>query len=335
MKIGTFNRGHPKVPQCTVRVQSRLSPHFPTRTGLRQGDGLSCLLFNLALEKVVRESGIQTRGTIYYKSVQLLGYADDLDLMSRTLRDLQSAFSALKLSAEKMGLRINEGKTKYMFNGTSQPLQPTITLDGMTFEQVECFTYLGSKIEANGTTFTEIMARISASNRCYFGMLRHFKSKLLSRGTKCRLYKTLIRPVLTYGSETWTITKQGENKLRSHERSILRRIFGPVYENGTWRRRRNDELYDCYKEDDVVKFIKLCRLRWAGHVMRLDETDPARKACCSEPGGRRARGRPRLRWSDEVGEDAARVGCRNWRSTAKSREEWQKIIEEAKSHPGM
>ncbi|XP_047103352.1 uncharacterized protein LOC124722199 [Schistocerca piceifrons] len=142
-----------KCPQCTVRVLSRLSPQFPTRTGLR--------------------------GTIYYKSVQFLGYADDLDLMSRTLRDLQSAFSALKLSAEKMSLRINEGKTKNMYNGTNQPLQPTIPLDRMTFERVECFTCLSSKIEANGTTVTEIMSRVSASNRCYFGKL-HFKYKLLS-----------------------------------------------------------------------------------------------------------------------------------------------------------
>ena len=63
-----------------------LSRSFTTRTGLRQGDSLSCLLFNLALEKAIRDSQINTRGTILNKSIQLLAYADDTDLIARTKR---------------------------------------------------------------------------------------------------------------------------------------------------------------------------------------------------------------------------------------------------------
>jgi sorting nexin-29 len=73
---------------CSIRVQSSLSARFGTMNGLRQGDALACLLFNVALEKVVRDSGIQTRGTIFYKLVQLLAYADDLDLILKTAVDL-------------------------------------------------------------------------------------------------------------------------------------------------------------------------------------------------------------------------------------------------------
>ena len=61
-------QGDKKIPEV-----SRLF----TQKGLRQGDSLACLLFNLALEKVVRNAGMQTSGTIFYKSVQLLAYADD------------------------------------------------------------------------------------------------------------------------------------------------------------------------------------------------------------------------------------------------------------------
>jgi len=53
-----------------VRIQSDLSDSVTTKKGLRQGDSLACLLFNLAFEKV-RYKGIQTNGTIFYKSIQM------------------------------------------------------------------------------------------------------------------------------------------------------------------------------------------------------------------------------------------------------------------------
>ena len=78
--------------QCSVQIQSHLSEPISTIHGLRQGDALACLLFNIALEKVIRDSGIQTRVTIFFKTVQILAYADDIDLMARTVPGLSEAF---------------------------------------------------------------------------------------------------------------------------------------------------------------------------------------------------------------------------------------------------
>jgi hypothetical protein len=75
----------------------------------------------------------------------------------------------------------------------------------------------------------------------------------------------------------------------------------------------------------VVKFIKLSRLRWTGHIMRLNENETARKVFMSQPGGSRPRGRPKLKWEDQVAEDAARAGCRNWKRTTHNREDWRKL----------
>jgi len=61
------------------------------------------LLFNLALEKVVRNAGIQTSGTIFYKSVQLLAYADDIDIIARSRMALKEAFLSLERAAGEMG----------------------------------------------------------------------------------------------------------------------------------------------------------------------------------------------------------------------------------------
>jgi hypothetical protein len=59
--------------------------------------------------------------------------------------------------------------------------------------------------------------------------------------------------------------------LNTFERKILRRIYGPIQEGGCWRPRRNNELYSLYKEPNIVDDIKIRRLGWAGHIIRMEE----------------------------------------------------------------
>jgi hypothetical protein len=92
------------------------------------------------------------------------------------------------------------------------------------------------------------------------------KSRDVHKGTKIRLYKTIIRTVFTYGCETWRLSKQYEKSIGILERKIIRRIFGAVKEEGQCTMRYNKELYELYKDVDLVTFIKLKRLQWAGHV---------------------------------------------------------------------
>jgi hypothetical protein len=115
-------------------------------------------------------------------------------------------------------------------------------------------------------------------------------------------------------------------------RKILQKVFGLVLDNGCWMRCKISERYKFYDEH-YVNFIKLCRLRQAGHVMRMDESDPAGKVLYTKPGGTadRKRGRPKLEWCQML-EDITWFGCRNWRLNAQSTEEWWKLTEEVKSH---
>jgi hypothetical protein len=75
-----------------------------------------------------------------------------------------------------------------------------------------------------------------------------------------------VRPVVTYGSETWTLKARDENALRCSERKMLRRIFGPVQDSCGWRIRYNQELDRLIEGQDLVRFIKAQRLRWLGHI---------------------------------------------------------------------
>ncbi|CAK1591299.1 unnamed protein product [Parnassius mnemosyne] len=258
--------------QSVDRVQTNVSEPFRTNDGLRQGDALSCLLFNIALDKCIRDSKIETKGTIYHKSVQILGYADDLDVIGRSLPAMESAYLALEKSAAEAGLQVNMAKTKYLKASKDQQiLLQGVNIGNNTFASVNDHVYLGSLVTDNNDVSSEISRRIMAANKCYFGLLRYLRSKLLSRSIKLLLYETLLRPILTYGSECWVLSKKDENSLLVFERKILRRIFGAVMENERWRTRYNHELYQMYDEPNVIKTIKIGRLRWAGHVLRMDE----------------------------------------------------------------
>ena len=81
----------------------------------------------------------------------------------------------------------------------------------------------------------EIQRHILAGIGTYFAYISLFRSRLLSRATNIILYKTLIRPVVSCGAETWTVTKKEEQAVLIFERKIFRRIYGPKYENWEWK----------------------------------------------------------------------------------------------------
>ena len=120
--------------------------------------------------------------------------------------------------------------------------------------------------------------------------------KALSWRTNICLYKSLILLVLLYGAEAWTLTTSDEQALGVFERKILRKLCGSFCDRGEWRIRWNQELYDIYDDIDVVKRIQIQRIRWLGHVARMDSSNPVRKVFESEPGdGSRRKGAPRQR----------------------------------------
>jgi len=95
------------------------------------------------------------------------------------------------------------------------------TIEGVTYEGVAEFIYLVTLISNDNSVEKEIQRRILAGNRTYFAAISLFRSRLLSRATKIILYKTLIRPVVSYGAEAWTLAKKEEQVLPSLKRKYL------------------------------------------------------------------------------------------------------------------
>jgi hypothetical protein len=155
---------------------------------------------------------------------------------------------------------------------------------------------LGSLIDANIDISVGIKKRILLANKELYGLKRQFRSQFLSIKNKIKLYKTPIKPVLAYGSEIWVRSKSDEVRLGVFERNVLRAIFGPTNDNGEWKIKYNDKLYTLYKDSDIITYIKINRLRRAGHVIQLEEQNTARKVFAAVVEGRRQKGRPKLRW---------------------------------------
>jgi hypothetical protein len=87
-----------------------------------------------------------------------------------------------------------------------------------------------------------------------------------------QLYRIVIRPIVTYASETWVLKGAIIQKLLVFERKILRRIFGPTSENQIWRIKTNEELDKLIKHKNIINHIKTQRLSWFGHVQRMPDT---------------------------------------------------------------
>jgi hypothetical protein len=175
-----------------------------------------------------------------------------------------------------------------------------------------------------------------AGNRTYFVAISFFRNRLLSRASKIRLYKSLIRSVVTYGVETWTLTKKEEQALLIFERKIFRRIYGPKYEDGEWKIRTNRELEELNKGENIVKWIKGQSISWLGHLERMEEDDRIpKKIFTQEMEGTRRIGRPRKGWRDEVERDLQVLGVRRLRELVIDRDKWRGIFRHAKAHSGL
>jgi hypothetical protein len=110
----------------------------------------------------------------------------------------------------------------------------------------------------------EIKRRLNSGNACYHSVQNLLPSCLLSKNVKVKIYKTIILPVVLYGCETWSLTVREEHRRRVFENRVLRRIFGPKWDEvmGGWRKLYIEELHNLYSSPNIIRIIKSRTMRW-------------------------------------------------------------------------
>ena len=140
-----------------------MSDKFTIHDGLKQGDALSPLLFNFALEYAVRKVKETKEGLKLNGVTQLLAYADDVDLLGDDVNTIKNNAKIFFKTAKEIGLEVNKEKTKYMLTGRNQVLRnnQNLIIDNNSFEPVSKFKYLGVILTSENYIKEEIESRFN------------------------------------------------------------------------------------------------------------------------------------------------------------------------------
>jgi hypothetical protein len=114
---------------------------------------------------------------------------------------------------------------------------------------------------------------------------------------------------------------------------VYRRILDSVHdsEKENWRILTKEEIYAIVKKPTIAETIRLHRLRWFGHVQRMEEGGIPKRVLYMNSESTRPRDRPRNRWQDEVREDGRIVDGEEWQEKVYNREEWKKLLRTARN----
>lgn len=127
-------------------------------------------------------------------------------------------------------------------------------------KKVEHFKYLGTIIiTQKNECLIEIQERINLGNKCFYALSNILRSRVLSKEVKIQLYLTIIRPMVMYGSQCWTLQNTEKDRLHVFERKVLRKV---------WRKRHSQEMMGFINRQNIGNEIRQYKLEWAGHAYR-------------------------------------------------------------------
>ena len=191
--------------EATVRAGHRTTDWFQIGKGVRQGCILSPCLFNLNVEYIMRNAGLEEAQAgikISRRNINNLRYADDTTFMAESEEELKSLLMKVKEESEKFGLKLNIQKMKIMASGPITSWE----IDGEQWKLSD-FILGGSKITADGDCSHEIKRCLLLGRKGMTNLDSIFKSRDITLPTKVRLVKAMVFPMVMDGCEIWTLKK--------------------------------------------------------------------------------------------------------------------------------
>ena len=226
-----------------------------------------------------------------------LYFADDQAVIAEDQDDLSYMVKKLDKYYQQAGLTINMEKSEYIVVG-NEAIE-NLQLDGKHIVGVSQCKYLGAIFNKNGNSNEEITQRIIKGRNMIRALNSILCDKNMKKETKKRMYESLVKPTITYGSEVWDVSQKNKKKLLSTEMDFLRRSCRV----SRFEHIRNNVIRERMDlEKSIIESIDKKQLTWFGHVKRMEENRWPKKILEWDPPERRKRGRPRRSWRDNVQE---------------------------------
>ena len=208
-------------PEFCIRVNGKQSKPFHVGVGLRQGCVLSPLVFIVYMNWIDKYSQADECATIGNCKISRLMFADDLVLLSSTESGLQHTLNSFADECNTDGMKISTAKTDVL-HLSRNPDQCVLHVNGATLKQVEKFKYLGVAFTSDGRQDEELDTRIGKASAVMRAL--HYSivmKRELSKKATLSIFKAVFVPILTYGPESWVMTKRVRSQVQASEMSFF------------------------------------------------------------------------------------------------------------------
>ena len=282
-----------------INTQGKESSCFEIRSGARQGDVVSPLLFIIFMDNCLRDvqAGASEEETVMY--------ADDGAEITSSSTDTQEVGNTwyYGMNANEMKVSTKKAKAEFVVI-TRTPGEYDIYMDQNEITQSRNYYHLGVNVGEDNLQETEINSRIAKYNKNVGMLCPLVKDRHKPRECKITIYRSILKPILMYGSEIWSLTAKTESKLHAAVMRVLRLVKGVTRRDKI----RNANIRGEWNIIQLLEDIKRGRLRWYGHVMRMGEEKKQRRYLEWRPAWKRSVGRPRKRWIEGVDKALQRRG---------------------------
>ena len=193
--------------------------------GVRRSDTLSSVMLTAALEEIFKRMNIEAGININGVRLRNLRFADDIILLAESEGKRKDMLQDLNNEGERYGMKLNKNKSKIMYNEVARSrLRTGVMIDGEQLEEVTEHKFVGRLVTSCNEISKEIGPRKTSGWR-RFGEYRQFlKDRKIPPYMKRKIMDTVILPAMTYGSETWALTKRQEKKLAVAQQSMERSL---------------------------------------------------------------------------------------------------------------
>ena len=204
----------------------KLSGKIKIMKGVRQGDTLLPVVFTASVEEIFKRTNIEAGISINGVRPRNLRFADDILLFAESEKKLKDMLEDLYKEGKRDGMELNKKKTKIMCNEVARSrLRTGVIIDGEQLEEVTEYKYLGTLV-TSGNDISKEIAQRKASGWRRFEEYSHFlKDRKIPICLKRAIIDTVILPAMTYGAETWALTKRQGKKLAVAQRSMERLLL--------------------------------------------------------------------------------------------------------------